>query len=170
VKNIAILGSHSQTRLKAPFKDKEWEIWACSPANMGNVLPRVDAWFEMHIPAQSETRPDDYIAYLKTLPVVYVRDGVAAKDIPGSVLYPDADMKARFGPFFFTSSIAYLFALAIDQGPDQIGLWGVHMASTEEYRDQKPGCQYFIQKARDARIEVVVPQGVSLLEPPADHW
>jgi hypothetical protein len=167
---IAILGSHSQTRMKAPFKDTDWAIWACSPGNMNGVLPRVDAWFEMHIPAQAETRPNDYMDFLKTLPVVYLRDTEAAKDMPGAVLYPDDAMKQRFGRFFFTSSIAYLFAYAITQAPDEIGLWGVHMASHEEYANQRAGCHYFIQKAWEAGIKVSVPSGVTLLNPPADRW
>jgi hypothetical protein len=166
---IAILGSHSETRMRAPFRDPEWTVWACSPGNMG-VLPRVDAWFEMHVPAQSETRPDDYIAYLRTLPLVYLRDENALPTMPGGRLYPDEMMKRRFGPFFFTSSIAYLLAFAIAQRPKTIGLWGVHMASTEEYLSQRPGCQYMIQRAWDEGIEIMVPPESRLLKPPADNW
>jgi hypothetical protein len=167
---IAILGSHSATRLKAPFTDADWQIWACSPANSGGILPRVDAWFEMHVPYRSDTRPDDYIDWLATLPLVHVRDANALERIPGAVLWPDDDLKARFGRFFFTSSIAHVFARAISRNPQVIGLWGVHMASREEYEDQRAGCQYFIQKAWDAGIEVIVPPGVTLLEPPVDRW
>lgn len=167
---IAIVGSHSQTRLMAPFNDPDWTVWACSPANMNGVLPRVDAWFEMHIPAQSETRPEDYIAFLRTLPVVYMRDAEAAKTIPGAVAYPDAEMKQQFGPFFWSSSIAHLLAFAIAQEPTDIGLWGVHMASHEEYAYQRQGCQYFIQRARDRGIQITVPPQSHVLSPISYQW
>lgn len=54
---IAVLGSHPQTKMQAPFGDPEWKIWACSPHNysMGR-LPRVDEWFELHKPAQDPDR------------------------------------------------------------------------------------------------------------------
>lgn len=154
--------------MRAPFGEPEWRIWACSPGNMG-VLPRVDAWFEMHVPAGSETRPDDYIEYIAALPCrVYLRDGEMLRRF--GLPYPDQMVKRRFGPYFFTSSIAYLMAYAITLEPDAIGLWGVHMASHEEYAYQRAGCQYFVQRAHECGVAVTVPPASRLLEPPEDRW
>ena len=138
---------------------------------MAGALPRVDVWFELHAPAQSETRPEDYMEFLRTLPIVYMRDADAGATMPGYRPYPEEEMKTAFGPFFWTSSIACLMAFAIAQKPEEIGLWGVHMASHEEYRDQRPGCQYFIQRAWDAgiRLDQVPPESM-LLKPPVAVW
>lgn len=173
---IALLGTHSKSRMKAPFNDPDWLIWPCSPGNM-NILPRFDAWFEVHDPAKSETRPDDYMEYLASLPTVYMRD---RSGHPNALAYPEAEMYARFCevppgetepvPFFFTSSPAFMFAYAITLAPEAIGLWGIHAASHEEFAYQRPGLRFFIQEAWGAGIEVIVPKGVTLLQKPKDRW
>lgn len=161
--NIAILGAHPSGRSDAPFGDKNWDIWACSYRNMG-ILPRHDVWFELHEPPGHEK----YVAWLARQPKVIVRTEKGQEWFPNASIYPEADMRSRFGPFFFTSSVAYMMALAIAQQPKTIGLWGVLMVQGHEYAYQRPGCHYFIQKARDAGIEVMAP--ASLLEPPKEEW
>ncbi len=151
----------------APFDDVAWDIWATSPRNMG-VFPRVDAWFEIHTPiAAWPGLQDDYLDYIKTLTLVYMRDIEAG--IPGAVVYPEEAMVAEFGPFFFTSTIAYMMALAISRQPTHIGLWGIHMASHEEYEDQRPGCHHFAQVARDRGIEVTASEWSTVLSPPPPY-
>lgn len=54
---IAIMGSHPVTKMQAPFDDPDWTIWACSPHNFEKErLPRVDEWFEVHVPAGDTER------------------------------------------------------------------------------------------------------------------
>lgn len=48
---------------------------------------------------------------------------------------------------------------------DTIGLWGVDMASNEEYGDQRSGCHFFILEALRAGIEIYVPPESCLLRP-----
>lgn len=48
---------------------------------------------------------------------------------------------------------------------DTIGLWGVDMAATEEYGDQRAGCQFFILEALRRGITVYVPPESCLLRP-----
>src|SRR3954468_23311721 len=43
-KKVAILGTAPSSRMLAPFNDPEWQIWSCSPGNMG-CIPRFDRWF-----------------------------------------------------------------------------------------------------------------------------
>lgn len=72
----------------------------------------------------------------------------------------------KYGPYFFTSSLSWMFALAIEAGATTIGLWGVDMAATEEYGYQRAGCQYFAMLAKSMGIEVGVPPESDLLRPP----
>lgn len=160
---IALLGAHPSTLANAPYKDRTWEIWCCSSRNMGAV-PRHDLWFELHEPLGHEK----YVSWLAKLPRVMVRTEVGRVALPHAHVYPEEDMRARFGPYFFTSSIAYMLALALSREPDEIGLWGVEMAKKHEYEYQRPGCHYFIQKARDAGIRVSAP--ASLLAPQTEQW
>ena len=43
---VAILGK-KPTRLKAPFNDKEWDIWSVNK-RPDEILPRCDKWFDLH--------------------------------------------------------------------------------------------------------------------------
>lgn len=162
---IAIMGSAPSSRLTAPFGDPNWEIWCCSPPNYD--LPQQDAWFEMHNCdrkfAIQTNQP--WVQVLQSHPRVYV----AKSDprIPNGILYPIEEMRNRFGRYFFTSTIAYMLAFAIEQKPEKIGLWGVDMSAAEElYTHQRPGCHYFIQEAEKAGIEVIASPMSDILNPP----
>jgi len=163
MRRIALIGAHPATRAGAPYRDDAWEIWACSFRNVG-LIPRCDLWFELHEPFGS----DKYVAWLARQPNVMVRTAAGKEKLPQAAVYPEEEMRRRFGPFFFTSSIAYMMALAVSHEPHEIGLWGVQMAQRHEYEYQRPGCQYFIQRAWDAGIRVTAPP--SLLEPPKEDW
>lgn len=171
---IAILGSHPATVMQAPF-DQNWLIWACSPHNFEkNKLPRWDEWFEVHIPLAHHTRAYPYLRWLEQAPAVWMRDKNAIGHFPGAKLYPEADLKSEFGPYVFTSSIAYMIAKAIKACEERnictIGLWGIMQASPNEYTTQRPGIQHLVWEAVKRGIEVLAPPESKLFEPPADEW
>lgn len=173
-KGIAVLGSHPATVAMAPFHE-DWLIYACSPHNFERrKLPRFDAWFEVHIPVAHQTRAYNYVKYLETLPLVWMRDKAAMHHFPGARLYPEEEMKAEFGPFTFTSSIAYMLAMAIKDCEKHkiqaIGLFGIMQASPNEYTGQRPGIQNLIWHATKRGIHVIAPDISKLFEPPPEDW
>ena len=191
LKGVAVCGSHPATVANAPFDDEGWLIYACSPDNSpfghgreAKALPRVDAWFEIHVPCFDKTLPYGYHEWLGTIPKVYMRDQVAmslhTKDgrplFPTAVPYPDAEMRGtkkllpngaidfkpgRFHRSQFKSSIAFIMAKAIvdciEQGIPAIGLWGILQASEGEYKTQRASTQYFLEEAHRAGIKTFVP-------------
>lgn len=184
---IAILGSAPSSLHLAPFGDPSWEIWGCSPG----VYPkarRVNAWFELHrwepgvagIPeSQKPWFSPEYVQWMANLKCpVWMQEPVP--EIPQSVALPVQHLTEQFGNYFFTSSIAFMIACAIedilgrraqtaadgkDREHDAIGLWGVDMAATEEYGYQRAGCQHFLLLAAEMGIEIVVPPESDLLCP-----
>jgi len=163
MKKIALVGSAPSSRDLAPYNDPEWEIWTCSPSNMD--LPRSDIFFELHA---WDTMVRDpaltlFLAWLRKHPRVYLQK--TNPQFPNATAYPVDEMVAKYGPYFFTSSLSYMWALALEQKPTHVGMWGVDMTAGEEYGYQRPGCQYFIQKARDLGIEVVVPVESDIIAP-----
>lgn len=139
---IAIIGTALHCS-KAPFGDPSWEIWG---ANAGQ-LPRWNRWFDLHDDASIDTYPGhrEFLTADHGKPV-YTRQ-----------TYPLAAMVEKYGTWFFTSTIAYEMALALEEDPDEIGLWGVDMAAAEEYGHQKAGCRFFIQTALMRGIQVTMP-------------
>lgn len=165
-KRIALIGSAPSSVGLAPYADPSWTIWGCSPGAVPHVK-RVDAWFEMHPLPQPDISPD-YIAWMAQLErPVYMVDAVEA--LPRSITYPRQEMEDRYGPYFFTSTLSWMFALALEQNPQEIGLWGVDMADNTEYGYQRPGCHYFVMLARERGITVTVPPQSDLLSAPAPY-
>ena len=145
------------------MNDLAWEIWSCSPPNYD--LPRVDAWFELHsLDRKMGTQSNaPYFDKLRQHARVYVQ--ALDKRLPNAIAYDKDPMVAKYGRYFFTSSLAWMMALAIEQKPEKIGLWGVDMSATEEYGYQRAGMHYFIQKAQDAGIDVFAPKESDILQP-----
>jgi hypothetical protein len=130
---------------------------------------RVDQWFEVHLPLADATRPYGYLRELEKLELVWMRDAEGLARIKGARPYPHKALTARFGPFFWTSSIAFILAKAIvdceQHDIKQIGIWGVMQASQGEFTYQRPGIQYLIQRAMEAGIKVLCPEESKLFEP-----
>ena len=145
---VALVGTAPSSRMLAPFGDPSWKIWGCSPGNM-NALPRYDAWFEIHAnlmwPEHASYGPA-YIEWLKTLVVpVYMQD---QSQVPNATPFPWRELTAEFGEDFFTSSFAWMMAFAMQQGAAEIALYGIDMASRDEYILQRPGFFFFRHEAR----------------------
>lgn len=157
-----------------PYGDKSWKLWGCSPALMvycrekGLKGVTFDEWFEIHPWVGNPDFGPNYKEFLKTFvgPVWMIQH---EPTVPNSRPYPRAEMNAQFGKYFWTSSLAWMFAKAIMQEPDEIGIWGIDMSHTTEWGEQRQGCQYFIGIAEAKGIKVTVPKTSDLLSPPPQY-
>lgn len=183
---IGLIGSAPSSIRLAPYSDKSWTLWGCSPGAYP-IVERADAWFELHryeppvIGDPAKQVPwfsPEYVEWLKLLHEhdcpVYMTERVP--EVPSSVRYPRERVIAEFGEHFLTSSLALMAAVAIlkieddwkvreNFEEDAIGFWGVDMAATEEYSYQRPGCQFFIREAEKRGIRVVLPPESDLNRP-----
>jgi hypothetical protein len=169
---IAILGSAPSSIGAAPVNDPEWEIWACSPPNYNQ--PRIDAWFELHNLDRKLT-PENapYQQALMAHERVYITE--PDPRLPEGIIFPWQQLVQEFGPYFFSSQIAWMMAFAILHKPDKIGLWGVDMSATTEYEYQRPACHFFMQEAKKRGIEIYTPPMSDIALPHPlyaikEHW
>lgn len=182
---IALLGSAPSSVKLAPFLDPTWQLWGCSPG-LYPLARRMNEWFELHrweppvLGRHDQQVPwftPEYVGWMAqlTIPCWVVKQ---IPEIPSSRELPWQDLVKRYGSFFFTSSLAWMSAMAIDRillkrrtpeaqaqdkQEDMIGYWGVDMAAGEEYGYQRAGCQYFVTVARSLGIQVVTPPQSDLL-------
>lgn len=170
---VAIIGT-TPHRTQAPYGDDSWEIWAQSMPN----LPRWTRWFEIHNPGilQSNHKPlwnwligaDQPGMNLQPVPdgvrPIYMRQ--AMEEVKGSVAYPKQAIEDMFGAHFLTSTAAMEIAFAIAEGATEIGIFGIDMANSREWREQKPGVLHFIQAAKWRGIKVYMPTQCELLARP----
>lgn len=185
MKKIAILGTAPSSVHLAPFKDLSYQIWACSPGNYPVLArERCDVFFELHrfeSPViglghlQVPWFTPEYVAWLRQFKgTIYTGEQVL--ELPTSVRLPREHLQEVFGPYFFTSSIAWMAALALETNPDleELGFFGVDMSAKEEYIEQRQGCHYFITEAVKRGIKITVPPESDLLQAPMqyaiDEW
>ena len=160
IKKVALLGTVPH-KLKAPFSDPSFEIWAIAHACLGDPLPRVDRIFEIHSKKEYlEWKSDDAWKRHPNIPV-YLWD--VDPDVPNSVKFPVMDVVSRFQIFpdrpecLQTNSISWMIALAILEGFREIHIYGVNMSHATEYGAQKPSCEYYLGLARGLGISIYVP-------------
>lgn len=174
-KKIAIVGSAPASIRLAPYYDESWSIWGCSPGAYG-VAVRKNVWFEQHrwepsVPGyphiaggQAWFSPE-YVRFIELFDgPVFMSQHVPS--VRSCVIYPYIETLEKYGPYFFTSTVAWMLALAIEMRPQTIGLWGVDMAANSEYAFQRPGCQHFLGIAKSLGIDIVLPPESDLLQPP----
>ena len=175
---IALIGSAPSSIRLAPFRDPSWSIWACSPGAYPIVATERafvpgDAFFELHrwepptIGVAHLQKPwfsPEYVQFLKQYKgTVWTGEPIA--DIPTSKRLPREMLIEKYSRFFFTSSLAWMMAMAIEAGAEEIGLWGIDMAADEEYYYQRPGCQFFVLEAAKRGIKITVPPESDVLQP-----
>jgi hypothetical protein len=120
-KRIAICGFASSSRDMVPVHDDAWEVWGLN--QLYRHIKRADRWFEIHYFWETEVVPGtdggydkdgSYQHWLANCGIpVYMHHTVA--EIPTSVRYPLEALVQRHGADYFTSTIAFMVALAVDE-------------------------------------------------------
>ena len=171
---IAIVGTSPVTFALAPHTDESWEMWGINDAHV--AMRRWDRWFQLHPLGELDfgysavrTTQDSHLRWLRgqDKPVYVMPEDTGA--VPNAESFPRDGLLAEFGPYFFTSTIAWIMAYAITCKPAAIGLWGIDMADRSEYRAQRFGCWHFCQAARDRGIDIVIPPESELSAPPPPY-
>jgi len=168
---VAIIGMSPSTHSFAPWGDPEWQMWGLPWDREG--WPRLHRYFEMHdrglLELPEACRDDGYWEHLSRLSPVYMQQ--QHEDIPGSVPYPLDDLQQTvFAGFprwdqkdWYNSSPAYMMALAIHEGAETIGLWGIDVLDDSEFNLESNCLDFLIGFALGRGIEVIIPEGPSAL-------
>jgi len=165
---VALVGTCPSSRMLAPFTNGDWEIWACSPGNAFGLLPRVTRWFEIHgdlgWQESGAWGASKYVDWLNEQDFpVYAQ---SREYIKRAIAYPLDEMIAKHSLYFFTSTFAYMMAMAIAEGATEIGLFGIDMTLPGEYADQRPAMQHFIVVCMALGIKVGAPDESDIMLPP----
>ncbi len=178
---IAIVGTAKASRHLAPYTDPEWsppdgEIWCCGGYDFS--VKRYDRWFELHdrdvplpgaAPGETGWEMNDDVLAQAGKPVFVQQDPKADHE----VRFPIEKNISMLGDRNLTSTPAHMMALAIlklrsdlcrtPEPQDMIGIWGIEMLLEEEYREQRPGMQHFMDMCIAMNIEVLLPTGCGLI-------
>ena len=188
-KKIAIFGT-TPSRMEGPWQDgSDWERWTIGPG--GKDAHNWERLWEVH-----GTWPEEFKGYLNDLSnvkpprVVHTfvdmkiaiqkwknqhkkSDEQFAQEITGdwaaNIVIDKQMLLDTFGQTWFSSSISYLAAQALIEMATDIGLFGIDLESSEEYRAQFLGCRHFMDLARFVGRNVHLPKGSALLREPTPY-
>jgi hypothetical protein len=173
---VCIVGCCDSCNLTPFDQPDDYEYWGVN--NLFWTLPGkpFTRWFEIHQIYQSENgvwlRRNNMMfrnltvqAYLEQLTAldipVYMREPNPL--VPKSEQFPYDALVEKFGGYF-TNTISWEIALAIDMGFKEIGIYGVDMACDTEYGHQRPSCEYLLGIAAGMDIKVWIPDTCDLLK------
>lgn len=166
---VAIVGFAEGHRHLAPFSDPTWEIWGLNRLH-GVLEGRWDRWFEIHALRTFYEEDAQHREWMRTFkgPVYLRPQDMGIYDIPAAVPYPVEQVLRDYGRYF-TNSISWMIALAIGMGFKEMALFGVDMAQdavfpTNEYRQQRPSCEYLLGVAVGRGMLIHLPDGSDLLK------
>ena len=146
---VSVIGLSEATRYQFP---RDAQVWCLAwDRELRYVADRV---FEMH-DAQDLAQ-----TYGKGLDR-YMREIGDCRNLVTPDNYP-FDAVAKITGDYWCSSIAYMLALAIYEGAEEIGIYGVEM--TDDYGYQRENTAYLIGLARGRGIKVHIPAGAPLLQ------
>ena len=168
-KSVAMVGFSKRHCLQAPFEDKNIEIWALNRLHQQDWATRIDRLFQLHpikymrdcVGLSAGDR--EHFEWLKEKHDFPLYCQEAYEEFPSSIRYPIEKMRDKFGDFY-TSTLAYMMALAIDEGYDHFELYGFDMSAETEYKHQRDSAEYFIGMAEGMGLKVYIPMNCQLLK------
>jgi len=157
---VAIVGGCKETECLAPFDDNSWDIWVHGNQFDRHENRRVTKIFEIH--DDLSEHPLEYVGWIvsKNIPmIVGEKFPVTGEHIS---VFPFDEANALMGEHL-TSTPAYMMALAILMGADEIAIYGIEMAVNDsEYFHQRPVMYAWIGYARGLGIKVTIPDESTL--------
>ena len=168
---IALVGT-AGTALEAPYSDDNWDIWTWNRPGLDLAgVYRWDRLFEIHRKWGYEGAGEQrYLDRLRTIRLPQkVVSTVRLSDDPANIVLDRDDMFKRWGAIWLSSSITWAFANALDEKPEEIGLWGINMESREEYIVQFAGVRHFIALAKERGVKITVAEHSNLLREPMPY-
>lgn len=214
-RKFALIGFSTSTRHMAPLNDPEWAVvgmnqlarhlrHAVLDEHGAQVLDQdgkpvtslrhADLWFEMHRIWNDAVVPGtNHEKWLRECEVpTYMCETVDG--LPTSMRFPVERLIKKFDIDYFTSTVSYMIAWAIDHidmsvkqhletvprngdtpldvmrlietiyAEYTIGMFGIDLIVGEEYADQRPAAEYWLGQAMARNINIVLPRKSALLK------
>jgi len=148
---------------EAPYNDKTWEIWALN--RRLDLYSRYDLHFELHNTTNCHV---NYSEFIKNNGCKTVVTGVDPR-FTEAIIYPKEEIIEKYGDFF-TNSMSWMIAYAIEVGATDIGLWGIDCLDRVEYVQQRPSIMFMLGIAKGKGINLHFPEKCKLFRKDKIYW
>lgn len=188
----AIIGT-AQSWSLTPWNDPSCYLVSLNDAYRLKGFVRADAWYDLHplnkffhpvagqpiyahqVPLGHYARPIEHKEWLakQVIPVwlhpEHVTQDPASATWPSARAFPRAEIEAHFGRYF-TSSPAWMLAHLMTQGYQEIHIYGIHLATEHEYREQRPQMEFLAGRFLGrGKLAMSVKDGLRHYETPDAH-
>ncbi|MEO5368203.1 MAG: hypothetical protein H7831_17990, partial [Magnetococcus sp. WYHC-3] len=168
MRKIGIVGNDI-TQSDLIERSKGFDLWSCNNLFAGFPDVTFDRWFELHDFKRREKqiarRASDYYPISSEITVREYMDQINALNIPvfmqrkwraikKSQVFPFDAIMAKWGKYF-GCSFTWMMAMALDEGVDEIGIFGLNFGM-QEYYYQRPSLEYMIGYARGTGVKVTI--------------
>ena len=164
-KRLAIIGG-MPLRYALPFDDPDLEVWSC---NLVMCLDpqeqlRADRWFELH-PMSVQNEDDMRWIHENPRPLYTLAH---EPDLPNALKFPMDKIEAMGFANYFSCTFSYQIALAMVEGFEEIGLYGVDLVfgSDREREVELPSVAYWLGLFQGHGGRIAFPDHSSTLHHP----
>lgn len=173
---LALIGFEEANLRSAPYDDESYEVWGLNMGNRMGIMHdsvgrfRADRWFDVH-PFEPQSALD--MAWINQCPTPIYLPTVFGTN-PNALAYPLREIEDYFreihgiGPYW-ASSFAYAVALAIFEGFETIGLFGINLHWGRERIVERGNLEFWIGLAIGVGIKIEMSPGCRLLTHPARY-
>lgn len=168
VRKIGLVGSHGNTLRDCPWQDPSWELWGHASAH-AFYRRELDRYFDLHTLDErpKNVKVEQYIEWLRRCRApIYMQK--VHKDIPASKQYPKERVLMEYGGArrYFKNQVAWMIALAFTEGITHLGLFGINYGHYSEYETQRGSAEYWLGRAEERGVHLVLPDECTLLSEP----
>lgn len=170
IRKVGLLGSHTGSLKWCPWMDPSWELWGHASSRQW-YRRELDRYFDLHRKecwTRNGKKDALYVEWLKgnTVPI-YMQERHA--EVPASKRYPKEQILMEYGGArqYFKNHLAWMIALAFSEGVTHLGLFGINYGADTEYQTQRGSAEYWLGRAEERGIHLVIPDGCTLLAEPA---
>lgn len=167
---FAVIGT-APSYVMAPWADTTICLASLNDAYRLPGMGRIDEWYDLHpldhfyyppvtegqrtpvyahqIPYGTYVRPATHLDWLATqsMPVWLHPDHATQHPVsatwPTARPFPKAAVEEQFGSYQM-STPAWMIAHALLRGAREIHMYGIHLSTASEYRDQRPQCEHVL--------------------------
>jgi hypothetical protein len=139
------------------------------------IFPETKALYAHQVPPGHYVRPKGHLEWLASRPYPvylqpdYLTQHPNAAEWQNAKPFPRQQIVEHFGQYF-TSTPQWMMAFALMRGFSDFAVYGIHLATEQEYREQRPGFEFLIGRVLGkGKLSVTVKDGMRHYETADGH-
>lgn len=184
IDRAAIVGTFD-TWKQTPWTDPGLRVVSLNDAYTMKGFQRADEWYELHplhkffyrpkhqravyahqVPPGYYVRPEGHLDWLKAQAAgipVWLQNDPPTNWPANARKFPKAELEAQYGAYW-ASGPSYMLLHLLARGVKELHVYGIHLATEEEYRAQRPNWEFLLGRFVGREMKVLERNGCRYYE------